>query len=133
MAHFIQLFFEQLGAEFPFVTYDDVSRDFWDQMLSPLMANCIAAMATRYAPRIVYHASTKAQVRYSTLSELTVRGLHNVAETYGDNAKVNNPFVQARMAVDLWTLLDHISFHRAHSLNGHFAWSNAVVVVRIQE
>ncbi|KAJ7124980.1 hypothetical protein C8R44DRAFT_128246 [Mycena epipterygia] len=71
MAHFIQLFFEQLGAEFPFVTYDEVSRDFWDQVLSPLLANCIAAMATRY----------------STLSELTVRGLHNVAETYGDNAK----------------------------------------------
>ncbi|KAJ7078843.1 hypothetical protein B0H15DRAFT_859481 [Mycena belliarum] len=71
MAHFIQLFFEQLGAEFPFITYDEVSRAFWDQVLSPLMANCIAAMATRY----------------STLSELTVRGLHNVAETYGDNAK----------------------------------------------
>ncbi|KAJ7287758.1 hypothetical protein C8J57DRAFT_1284831, partial [Mycena rebaudengoi] len=61
----------QLGAEFPFVTYDEVSRDFWEQVLSPLLANCIAAMATRY----------------STLSELTVRGLHNVAETYGDNAK----------------------------------------------
>ncbi|KAJ7497054.1 hypothetical protein FB451DRAFT_1209882 [Mycena latifolia] len=71
MAHFIQLFFEQLGAEFPFITYDEVSRDFWDQLLSPLLANCIAAMATRY----------------STLSELTVRGLHNVAETYGENAK----------------------------------------------
>ncbi|KAJ7928548.1 hypothetical protein B0H13DRAFT_1597627 [Mycena leptocephala] len=71
MQHFIQLFFEQLGAEFPFVTYDDVSRDYWDQLLSPLLANCIATMATRY----------------STLSELTVRGLHNVAETYGDNAK----------------------------------------------
>ncbi|KAJ7502847.1 hypothetical protein B0H11DRAFT_2154931 [Mycena galericulata] len=71
MAHFIQLFFERLGPEFPFVTYDEVSRDFWDQVLSPLLANCIAAMATRY----------------STLSELTVRGLHNVAETYGDNAK----------------------------------------------
>ncbi|KAJ7209627.1 hypothetical protein GGX14DRAFT_534959 [Mycena pura] len=71
MAHFIQLFFEQLGAEFPFITYDEVSRDFWDQVLSPLLANCIAAMATRY----------------STLPDLTVRGLHNVAETYGDNAK----------------------------------------------
>ncbi|KAJ7188548.1 hypothetical protein C8R46DRAFT_1055030 [Mycena filopes] len=71
MSHFIQLFFEQLGAEFPFVNYDDISRDYWDQVLSPLMANCIAAMATRYC----------------TLSELAVRGLHNVAETYGDNAK----------------------------------------------
>ncbi|KAF7362111.1 hypothetical protein MVEN_00556900 [Mycena venus] len=71
MQHFIQLFFEQLGAEFPFVAYDEVSRDYWDAVLSPLLANCIAAMATRY----------------STMSELTVRGLHNVAETYGDNAK----------------------------------------------
>ncbi|KAJ6495636.1 hypothetical protein C8R47DRAFT_1265018 [Mycena vitilis] len=71
MQHFIQLFFEQLGAEFPFITYEEVSRDFWEGALPPLLANCIAAMATRY----------------STLSELTVRGLHNVAETYGDNAK----------------------------------------------
>jgi hypothetical protein len=52
MAHFIQLFFEQLGAEFPFVTYDEVSRDFWEQVLSPLLANCIAAMATRYVASI---------------------------------------------------------------------------------
>ncbi|KAJ7178826.1 hypothetical protein C8R43DRAFT_1189333 [Mycena crocata] len=71
MAHFIQLFFEQLGAEFSFVTHDEVSRDFWDQILSPFLANCIAAMATRY----------------SIVSEITVRGLHNVAETYGNNAK----------------------------------------------
>ncbi|KAJ7072552.1 hypothetical protein C8F01DRAFT_1104345 [Mycena amicta] len=71
MAHFIQLFFEQLATEFPFITYDELSRDFWDSVMSPLMANCIASMATRY----------------STLSDLTVRGLHNVAETYGENAK----------------------------------------------
>ncbi|KAK7057449.1 hypothetical protein R3P38DRAFT_2841057 [Favolaschia claudopus] len=71
MQHFIQLFFEQLGAEFPFIAYDEVSRDYWDQVMSPLLANCIAAMATRY----------------STMSELTVRGLPNVADTYGDNAK----------------------------------------------
>jgi hypothetical protein len=47
MQHFIPLFFEQLGAEFPFVDYDEISIDHWDQALSPLLANCIAAMATR--------------------------------------------------------------------------------------
>ncbi|KAF7315257.1 Zn(2)-C6 fungal-type domain-containing protein [Mycena indigotica] len=71
MSHFIQLFFEQLASEFPFITYDELSRDFWDSLMSPLMANCIASMATRY----------------STLTDLTVRGLHNVAETYAENAK----------------------------------------------
>ncbi|KAF8893922.1 hypothetical protein BD779DRAFT_1669438 [Infundibulicybe gibba] len=71
MPHYIQLFFEHLGPEFPFVIYEEILGDFWDQKLTPLLANCIAAMASRY----------------SNLPELTVRGLHNVAETYTDNAK----------------------------------------------
>jgi len=71
MPHFIQLFFEQLGAEFAFISYEEILGEFWEQTLSPLLANCIAAMASRY----------------SNLSELTVRGLHLVAETYADNAK----------------------------------------------
>jgi hypothetical protein len=84
--------------------------------------------------RVFCHGQrTQTCARYSTLSELTVRGLHNVAETYGDNAKVNNIPVSHRSAVDLWMLLEHISFRRSHSVNGHFAWSNAVGMVRIQE
>ncbi|KAK2467851.1 hypothetical protein APHAL10511_000146 [Amanita phalloides] len=71
MQHFIQMFFEHLGAEFAFLNYDDTLQSFWDQRLTPLLANCIASMASRY----------------STYPELAVRGLHNVSETYLENAK----------------------------------------------
>jgi len=71
MPHYIQLFFEQLGGEFTFISYEEILGKFWDQNLPPLLANCVASMASRY----------------SNIPELTVRGLHNVAETYADNAK----------------------------------------------
>jgi len=71
MPHFIQTFFEHLGSEFTFLSYDEVLGEFWDRTLPVLLSNCIAAMASRY----------------SNIPELTVRGLHNVAETYTDNAK----------------------------------------------
>ena len=71
MPHYLQTFFERFGPEFPFFVYEDVMAEFWDRTLPPILANCIAAMASRF----------------SNLPELTVRGLHNVAETYTDNAK----------------------------------------------
>jgi hypothetical protein len=71
MPHFIQLFFEQLGTEFPFISYEDTLRQFCEQSLAPLISNCIASLA----------------VRFSSLPELALRGLHTVADTYGDNAK----------------------------------------------
>ncbi|PFH52066.1 hypothetical protein AMATHDRAFT_57886 [Amanita thiersii Skay4041] len=71
MPHFIQLFFEHLGADFTFLTYETTFQNFCDQRLSPLLANCIAAMASKY----------------STYPELSVRGLHAVSETYVENAK----------------------------------------------
>jgi hypothetical protein len=71
MPHYIQTFFEHLGSEFTFLSYDEVLREFWDRSLPLLLSNCIAAMASRF----------------SNIPELTVRGLHNVAETYTDNAK----------------------------------------------
>ena len=48
MPHFIQTFFEHLGAEFAFLNYEDTLQSFWDQRLTPLLANCIASMASRY-------------------------------------------------------------------------------------
>jgi len=71
MPHFIQLFFENLSGEFPFLAYDEVLAQFWEGTLPLLLANCIAAMAARY----------------STVAELTVRGLHIVAESYAESAK----------------------------------------------
>ncbi|TFK25560.1 hypothetical protein FA15DRAFT_755787 [Coprinopsis marcescibilis] len=71
MPHFIQLFFEQHGPEYTFITYDQVIHDFWENRLSPVVANCIASMACKY----------------SNIPELAVRGLHTVAETYAEIAK----------------------------------------------
>lgn len=51
MSHYINIFFEQHGAEFPFLTYQDITTDFWDQRLSSILANCIAAMASQYVTR----------------------------------------------------------------------------------
>lgn len=90
MPHFIQLFFEHLGSEFSFLGYEEVLGEFWDQILPPLTANCIAAMGSRYV--IVSFLSQPyftISSRFSNIPELSVRGLHNVAEAYTDNAKVS--------------------------------------------
>ncbi|KAF4599741.1 hypothetical protein EYR40_006840 [Pleurotus pulmonarius] len=71
MPHFIQLFFEQLGSEFPFLNYQEILAEFWEGTLPPLLANCIAALSARY----------------SNLPDLAVRGLHNVSESYSETAK----------------------------------------------
>ncbi|EKM80783.1 hypothetical protein AGABI1DRAFT_98908 [Agaricus bisporus var. burnettii JB137-S8] len=71
MPHFIQIFFDHYASEFTFLTYEETITKSWEQRLSPLLSNCIAAMAARYA----------------NIPELVVRGLHEVAETYCDNAR----------------------------------------------
>ncbi|KAJ3810592.1 hypothetical protein F5876DRAFT_41496 [Lentinula aff. lateritia] len=71
MTEFILLFFNNLHQEYSFVAYDDVYRDYNQRRMSTPLANCIAAFA----------------VRFSTNPDLTVRGLHNVAETYATSAK----------------------------------------------
>ena len=49
MTHFIQVFFERFGPDFPFLQYQDILADFWDQRLSLIVANCVAAMAVKCA------------------------------------------------------------------------------------
>jgi hypothetical protein len=71
MPHLITVFFQR--NDFPFLSFQDVSADFWDQRLSSILANCIAAMASQM----------------SNLPELSIQGLHNVSESYIDVAKVN--------------------------------------------
>ncbi|KAJ2931307.1 hypothetical protein H1R20_g5842, partial [Candolleomyces eurysporus] len=71
MPHFIQLFFENLGHEYGFLTYDQLMNDYYEGRLPPALANCVAALASRF----------------SNIPELTIRGLHNVAESYLDSAK----------------------------------------------
>jgi hypothetical protein len=50
MQHFITLFFEHMGREFAFITYEEIVRLYWEQSLPPHLANCIAGMASRSAP-----------------------------------------------------------------------------------
>lgn len=52
MPHFIGVFFEGHGGEYPFLQYQDVTADFMDHRLSTILANCIAAMASQYVTRI---------------------------------------------------------------------------------
>jgi hypothetical protein len=47
MTHFIKVFFERFGRYFPFLQYQDILADFWEQRLSLIVANCVAAMAVK--------------------------------------------------------------------------------------
>ncbi|KAJ6501067.1 hypothetical protein C8R47DRAFT_1255471, partial [Mycena vitilis] len=73
MSHFMQLFFQHLAAEFLFINSDELWGDFLRGALPPLLANCIATLATRY----------------SRLAELAVEGLDTVADRYAANAKAS--------------------------------------------
>ncbi|KAF5386139.1 hypothetical protein D9615_002347 [Tricholomella constricta] len=72
MQNFVPIFFERFGGEFTFLSYEQVVAEAWERRLPPMLSNSIAAIASRYA---------------DTIPELVVRGLHNVSETYLDNAK----------------------------------------------
>ena len=69
---FIQLFFDNLNVEFPFLAYDETIRQFLMHDLTPLLANCIAAHA----------------VRFADIAEVTQRGIMHVSDQYCDCAKV---------------------------------------------
>ncbi|KAG2015849.1 hypothetical protein CC2G_009078 [Coprinopsis cinerea AmutBmut pab1-1] len=71
MPHFIGLFFEQHGSEYTFLMYEQILNDFYENRLSPVIANAIASIACKY----------------SNVPELAVRGLHNVSETYAEVAR----------------------------------------------
>jgi hypothetical protein len=49
MPHFIQLFIENLGHEYAFLTYDQLMNDYYEGRLSPALANSVAALASRSA------------------------------------------------------------------------------------
>lgn len=71
MMTFIQLFFDNLNVEFPFLAYDETIRQFFTRCLSPLLANCIAAHA----------------VHFADMPEVTRRGVMHVSDLYCDCAK----------------------------------------------
>lgn len=49
MPHFLQIFFDHYGSEFNFIAYEESLSRLWEQRLPPLLSNCMAAMAARYA------------------------------------------------------------------------------------
>lgn len=74
MLTFIQVFFDNLNVEYPFLAYDETIRQFFTHSLSPLLANCIAAHA----------------VRFVDLPEVTKRGNMRVTDLYLECAKVSS-------------------------------------------
>jgi hypothetical protein len=48
MPHFIGLFFEQHGSEYTFLMYEQILNDFYENRLSPVIANAIASIACKY-------------------------------------------------------------------------------------
>lgn len=72
MITLIQSFFDRINPDFPFLAYDETLRRFFNQELTTLQANCIAAHA----------------VRYADVAEITARGVMFVTDQFCDNAKV---------------------------------------------
>ena len=52
--HFIQVFVKHLGAQCPFITYDDALERFMTGILPPLLANSIASLAARFVLYIFF-------------------------------------------------------------------------------
>ncbi|KAG8213557.1 hypothetical protein J3R82DRAFT_10210 [Butyriboletus roseoflavus] len=71
MQQFIQLFISNMGAQCPFLSYEDISDKFRRQTLPPLLSNCIAALGARF----------------SDIPDIVTRGSQAVAEIYCDTAK----------------------------------------------
>ncbi|KAN0090709.1 hypothetical protein V8E55_004275 [Tylopilus felleus] len=71
MQQFIQLFFSNMGAQCPFLSYEDIYDKFRRLTLPPLLSNCIAALGARF----------------SDIPEVVSRGSQAVAEIYSDMAK----------------------------------------------
>lgn len=90
MQNFISVLFDQMTAEFTFFSYHEVMNNFLERRITPILSNSIAAFAAQYVSTLssLYFGKTDLRSRYSTLPELAVRGLHNVANTYADHAKV---------------------------------------------
>lgn len=88
MPNFIGVLFERMGSEFKFFTYGEVAANYGARRLSALLSNSIAALASQY----------------TTVPELTVRGLHNVANAYSEHAK------------QLLRLMGHPSLDTLHAL-----------------
>lgn len=98
MPHFIQLFFEKHASDYSFISYDQIMSDFWENRLSPVTANIIASMATKCVNSMPCFGASVANTtyRFSNMAELTMKGLHSVAETYAEVARVCSHYTVLR-------------------------------------
>ncbi|KAF7795508.1 hypothetical protein EIP86_006670 [Pleurotus ostreatoroseus] len=71
MLTYIQVFCDNLNVYFPFIAYDETLKQFFGKTLTPLMANCIAALA----------------VKFVELPDVLTRGVMYVTDQYIDKAK----------------------------------------------
>ena len=54
MAHLLGVFCNNFERNFPFLQYEDLSRRLYNNSLSPILANSIAAISSRYAPILTF-------------------------------------------------------------------------------
>ncbi|ETW80226.1 hypothetical protein HETIRDRAFT_321367 [Heterobasidion irregulare TC 32-1] len=71
MAHLLGVFCNNFERNFPFLQYDDLSRRLYNNSLSPILANSIAAISSRH----------------STNPEILTRGVSQVSDAYCNVAK----------------------------------------------
>ena len=83
MMTFIQLFFDNLNIYFPFLAYDETIRRFFEQELTDLQANLIAALS----------------VRFSDIPEVTEGGAMFVTDQFCDRAKVGQQCIHISRAL----------------------------------
>lgn len=71
MAHLLGVFCNNFERNFPFLQYEDLSRRLYNNSLSPILANSIAAISSRH----------------STNPEILTRGVSQVSDAYCNVAK----------------------------------------------
>jgi len=91
MPQFIQTFFQEMGNNFSFLSYDETMGRLYHKTLSAVIANCIAALA----------------VRYSDVQTLTGVDSITAAGSYEDNAKIT-------LGPDIYNLM--VNLDTLHSL-----------------
>jgi hypothetical protein len=88
MPQYIELFYQENGHQFPFMTYEESLGRYFNKNLSPVVANCIAALAVRYVQAVTSQLVTHDACRYSSVSEHTRVDPQTAAEAYENAAKV---------------------------------------------
>ncbi|TFK53862.1 hypothetical protein OE88DRAFT_1654206 [Heliocybe sulcata] len=114
MPHFLSLFFDNFGAQCPYLDQDDLLGRFYDQTLPATIANSIASLA----------------VRYTDVQQLQSMGLRSIADQYSVNAKVR-PLLYRRLGTGSERATEQPRVDSAHRVPGYPARSHAPLLIRV--